>query len=170
VAPGTCGCGSPEIPGCGNPACSDGLDNDGDGKTDYAPPSGDPGCASATDTSEKGTKACDDGRDNDGDGWTDFQVGVGRDPGCAGPATNNENPACQDGNDNDGDGKRDFDGGASRGVNPPTQRDPQCTTASTTSEQSAAAACGIGFELVALAPLLAWLARRRRSEGDARHA
>lgn len=62
-----------------DPACSDGIDNDGDGRTDY--PS-DPGCSSATDDDERdstgGGAACNDGIDNDGDGWVDYP----QDPGC----------------------------------------------------------------------------------------
>lgn len=71
-------------------ACGDGKDNDGDGKIDVA----DPGCSSATDSSEvshdsgcmnaadpfEGARKCSDGIDNDGDGKADF---AGGDPGCA---------------------------------------------------------------------------------------
>jgi hypothetical protein len=40
-------------PSRSKPECSDGRDNDGDGRTDYSPTgSGDPGCSSAGDTSE----------------------------------------------------------------------------------------------------------------------
>ncbi|MEX2207772.1 MAG: hypothetical protein WEF50_16225 [Myxococcota bacterium] len=56
--------------------CADGRDNDGDGRADFP---ADPGCASATDDSERDASlACDDGIDNDGDGRTDFPA----DPGC----------------------------------------------------------------------------------------
>jgi hypothetical protein len=50
---------------------------------------------------------CADGSDNDGDGRTDYP----NDPGCVGPADNDEvdpKPACSDGADNDGDGETDF--------------------------------------------------------------
>ena len=60
------------------PACSDGIDNDSDGSTDYP---ADPGCASATDTDETDpgpAPACSDGNDNDADGLTDYPS----DPGC----------------------------------------------------------------------------------------
>jgi hypothetical protein len=50
------------------PACSDGLDNDGDGFVDYPE---DPGCASRR--SDVEDPECDDGVDNDGDGATDDQ-------------------------------------------------------------------------------------------------
>ena len=71
------------------PLCSDGVDNDRDGLTDFA--GGDPGCSDAADTSEKSTVyECDDGIDNDGDGLIDYRaVDFGaadnyadRDPGC----------------------------------------------------------------------------------------
>lgn len=88
-------------------ACSDGLDNDGDGRIDYP---FDPGCASATDTDESNAPlpACSDGIDNDGDGKTDYPA----DPGCSGATDADESnaaaPACSDGFDNDGDGRTDF--------------------------------------------------------------
>ena len=48
-------------------ACNDGVDNDGDGLTDF--PS-DPGCLALA--SENEAPECQDGIDNDGDGETDF--------------------------------------------------------------------------------------------------
>ncbi len=54
-------------------ACSDGLDNDGDGLTDFPD---DPGCLDHSSAIE--SPQCDDGVDNDGDGATDF----GEDPHC----------------------------------------------------------------------------------------
>jgi spore coat protein A len=60
--------------------CEDGLDNDGDGLTDFA--GGDPGCEVTTDPSERGpTLTCDDGIDNDGDAATDHPA----DPTCGSP-------------------------------------------------------------------------------------
>lgn len=59
--------------------CSDGDDNDGDGKTDYP---NDPGCISTTDSDETDTPpaaVCSDGIDNDVDGKTDYPS----DPGCS---------------------------------------------------------------------------------------
>ncbi len=58
------------------PACSDGIDNDGDGAVDYGV---DFGCKSPDDASE--AFECTDGLDNDGDGLVDYP----EDPGCAGP-------------------------------------------------------------------------------------
>ena len=87
------------------PACSDGLDNDGDGTADYPD---DPGCASTVDESENAASvACDDRVDDDGDGLIDFP----RDPGCRDSAWSLEDPQCQDGVNNDGAVGTDFDGG-----------------------------------------------------------
>jgi len=71
-------------------ACRDGLDNDGDGYTDYPD---DPGCASKNDISELNPEIeCDDGTDNDGDGDTDYPD----DGGCSSPIDNDETD-CGDG-------------------------------------------------------------------------
>jgi len=60
------------------PACSDGIDNDGDGLIDLR----DPGCASSVDDSERSpARVCDDGIDNDADGLLDFPA----DAGCSNP-------------------------------------------------------------------------------------
>jgi Ca2+-binding RTX toxin-like protein len=72
-----------------NPACSDGLDNDADGKIDGA----DTGCASPLDedeasagtTAPSAPPACADGRDNDADGRVDMH-----DPGCSAAGDNDE--------------------------------------------------------------------------------
>jgi len=89
--------------------CSDGVDNDGDGETDFPQ---DSNCSSRTDSSEKNV-ACSDGVDNDGDGETDFP----RDSNCSSRMDPSEkNLACSDGNDNDGDGKTDF------------PQDPECSS------------------------------------------
>ncbi len=64
--------------------CADGIDNDGDGFTDFP---ADPGCASAGDSSERNSAvACDDGIDNDGDLLPDFA----NDPHCVSPIDANE--------------------------------------------------------------------------------
>ncbi len=70
------------------PACSDGIDNDGDGATDYP---ADMGCVNASDDSETGTTACGNGIDDDGDGKIDQA-----DSNCTGPTDNSEN-RCGDG-------------------------------------------------------------------------
>lgn len=65
------------------PQCSDGLDNDSDGKTDYPT---DPGCSSAGDNDETDPivppentlQLCSDAQDNDGDTLVDLN-----DPDCA---------------------------------------------------------------------------------------
>lgn len=70
------GPGGGGLDAAGAPACSNGIDDDCDGLIDFA--GGDPGCASASDDSERGLGlACDDGLDNDGDGAIDYVV-----PGC----------------------------------------------------------------------------------------
>ena len=110
---------------------------------------------------------CSDGVDNDGDGLTDYPS----DPACRYPTSTSENTQCQDGLDNDGDGKRDYDGGASRGVNPPTAPDPQCTAAWKDKEAmsgGSGGACGVGPELIALLSLIGTLRRRNgRARGAA---
>ncbi|MFH1364578.1 MAG: hypothetical protein ABIH52_02885 [Candidatus Aenigmatarchaeota archaeon] len=75
-------------------ACNDGIDNDGDGYTDYP---ADPGCSKKTDNTETNPNVqCDDGNDNDGDSLVDMQ-----DPGCTSPTDNDEYNAppiyCGDG-------------------------------------------------------------------------
>lgn len=94
------------------PECSDGRDNDGDGRTDHPD---DSGCETPDDDDERpgdgdngddtegpqGDATCDDGVDNDGDGFVD-----GEDPDCNEGAQ--DGAFCDDGVDNDGDG--DIDG------------------------------------------------------------
>ena len=96
-------------------ACSDGVDNERDGKMDFPQ---DSGCSSRTDSSED-TVACSDGRDNDGDGKTDFP----RDSNCSSRTDPSEkDPACSDGRDNDSDDKTDF------------PQDPDCSSLTDPSE------------------------------------
>jgi hypothetical protein len=103
-------------------ACSDGIDNDGDGATDLL----DSYCVTASGTSEGSpppTKPqCDDGRDNDGDGAIDYLY----DEQCTSFSDNSEGsppkPQCTDGRDNDGDSAIDY------------PNDEQCTSLSGTSE------------------------------------
>ena len=138
-------------------ACSDGVDEDGDGLTDHP---ADPGCTSAGDLSEREEGlACDNGDDDDGDGWIDFP----EDPGCASPAFPTESPRCQDGLDNDGDGRIDFDGGVAAGAVEPTAPDPQCGSPTKSREADVGgSSCGLGAELVLVLLPLRWLRRRRR--------
>jgi len=65
------------------PQCSDGKDNDCDGRIDFGV---DPGCSSSDDDDEHGTTECDDGLDNDDDGNTDFQIAS---PTCTQPKDTN---------------------------------------------------------------------------------
>lgn len=100
----------------GQPACSDGKDNDNDGKTDYPR---DPDCSSPDDKAE-GRAVCADGKDNDSDGKIDH----GDDPDCSSPEDNTEKPVpCSDGLDNDADGKIDH------------PDDPQCVSADDPAEK-----------------------------------
>lgn len=67
----------------GTGVCDDGVDqaNDADALADFRVSSGDPGCVSATDLSER-DGPCDDTFDNDGDSFADYLV----DPECGGYA------------------------------------------------------------------------------------
>jgi hypothetical protein len=133
-------------------ACADGLDNDGDGRTDYPD---DPGCSSATDGSENDASLpCDNRLDDDGDGLVDYP----RDPGCHDPSWVAENPQCSDGVDNDGDGKADWDGA---GLGEP---DPQCVDKPYRNlEKARTTSCGLGAEFAASVLGIVWLGRRLRS-------
>jgi formylglycine-generating enzyme required for sulfatase activity len=117
---------------------------------------------------------CADGIDNDGDGGIDFDpvtfaspgdettppAGLG-DPSCMDPGFPRESSRCQDGIDNDGDGTLDYDAGLSvNGVADPNGPDPQCVSPWRNRE---VAGCGLGFELVALSPLLVWRSRRAKT-------
>lgn len=75
------------------PQCSDGEDNDCDGRIDDGV---DPGCDGPEDDDEHGTRECDDGMDNDDDGETDFQISSPTcteptDTSCTSPFDDNEN-------------------------------------------------------------------------------
>jgi hypothetical protein len=80
----------PRQPDARRPACSDGIDNDCDGLTDWPD---DPGCSGPDDDDEHGTNECDDGIDNDHDGKIDFHVGMRCGPGddkCKSPLGDRE--------------------------------------------------------------------------------
>ncbi len=81
-------------------ACENGVDDDGDGLTDFGE---DPQCTSPYDTTE-GLTECQDGIDNDGDGDVDFPD----DAACGSPESELEGTQCDDGIDNDGDGAIDY--------------------------------------------------------------
>ncbi len=71
-------------------ACSDGVDNDTDTKTDFPD---DPGCSSTSDNDEtdpppSSDPECSDGDDNDSDGATDHPA----DPGCTDEDDDSESP------------------------------------------------------------------------------
>lgn len=154
-------------------ACDDELDNDGDGSADLA----DPGCDGSSDVDEHSpTLPCDDGADNDGDTKADYLASGAGDPGCFNALSLRENPKCQDGLDNDGEAGIDFDGGASLDIDPldgdideqfngatPAvgAADPQCVGRPWGNRERSG--CGLGFEIVLLAPLLVRWARMRRA-------
>jgi hypothetical protein len=87
------------------PQCSDGIDNDGDGATDYP---ADFACSSVDDTNENDVKAqCQDGLDNDTDDFSDYPADVA----CTSTQDNDEGDRktqCQDDLDNDRDGASDY--------------------------------------------------------------
>lgn len=138
-------------------ACSNGVDDDGDGVADAA----DFGCDDPSDLSERTpVVACDDGLDNDGDGLADF----GEDPGCKSALFNLEAPVCQNGVDDDGDSRIDFDGGASaNGGVPLALPDLQCNVP-WRARETASSGCGLGGGALA-GPLLGTLVFR----GTRRH-
>ena len=76
---------NPVVAPAADTACSDGVDNDNDGKADFPQ---DQGCTSAQDNDEFNFRAprCSDGIDNDNDGLKDFP----QDPGCTTPYDDNE--------------------------------------------------------------------------------
>jgi hypothetical protein len=94
---------------------------------------------------------CMDGIDNEGDGVADFP----QDPGCASALAVTEGTACDNGVDDDGDGNVDWDGGPLGGA-----PDAQCN--GNPRRASERQACGIGFELAFVVPLLAAIRRARR--------
>jgi hypothetical protein len=138
--------------------CSDGLDNDGDGLTDFG---ADPGCDAAGDFSETGTAPCDDGADNDGDGLIDYPS----DPVCTSLDAPKESSQCQDGIDNDFDGEVDYDGGLSVHGVAVGPADVYCQGNPLRSERPRS--CGLGFEAGLVVPVLFAIraARRRAAQG-----
>jgi hypothetical protein len=135
-------------PSCAT-ACSNGVDDDGDGRADFPL---DSGCTHAGDLSE--APECGDGLDNDGDGKTD----AGSDPGCFAASSVREDAACDNGVDDDGDGLVDADGA---GGGP----DPDCRgfgfTVSEAASGGSGVGCGLGPELALVLSALAALRGRR---------
>jgi hypothetical protein len=120
--------------------CSNGLDDDGDGTADYVLGTGDPGCGSAADGSERDPDgpACDNGADDEEDTFTDFPTDVD----CSGPLDDNEGPPqCANGIDDDGDGRTDF-------IMSSADSDPGCLDAKDDSERAApnAPVCDNGLD------------------------
>jgi hypothetical protein len=119
----------------GLPPCSDGIDNDGDGRIDF-----------------------------DGGASADGGVPLAPpDRGCKDATSPTENPACQDGFDNDGDGGIDFDGGAAaNGGIPLGPPDVNCIGDPSRDYETLTPNCGLGAELAPVVALLTWLRERRR--------
>ncbi|MBS1119183.1 MAG: cell surface receptor domain protein [Deltaproteobacteria bacterium] len=127
------------------PECSDTIDNDGDGTTDFPD---DLGCTSAIDETEDSPTMpqCNDGRDNDGDGKADYPA----DPGCFAPQADGEEddcptgpncPQCGNGQDDDMNSATDY------------PSDPGCESAADTSEfLNNPIACGVGLKIKQLPP------------------
>jgi probable HAF family extracellular repeat protein len=136
------------------PACQDGEDNDGDTLVDLA----DGGCTDAEDRSE--VPDCQDGLNNDSDGLVD----AANDPGCTSPTDARETNtarACDDGIDNDDDEQVDY----------PADSNCASATGGLESPPVLGGGCGLGPELMLLAPLIALhgrLRRRRAWSGDGR--
>lgn len=143
------------ITASGPPDCGNGVDDDGDGRTDYPV---DAGCDDALDPSEwSPRRVCDNGLDDDGDGARDYPDDIG----CRSIGSNTESPACSDGLDNDGDGFTDWDGGGAGAA------DPECGGNAALNREQAGTACGLGFELVGVLGAIARLQRlRRRSKAS----
>jgi len=136
----------------GQPACSDGIDEDGDGLTDHPD---DPGCDSPTDDDERSPSlVCDNGVDDDGDGLTDWPA----DPGCSDGADASEHAdglVCDDGMDNEGDGLTD------------SLEDPDCggDPLGTSEGPGPYVPLTSGLGTGVLAATIAWSGRRRAHPG-----
>ncbi len=122
------------------PPCSDQVDNDGDGMTDFPD---DLGCISAVDETEDSPTMpqCNDGRDNDGDGTSDYP----NDPGCFAEQSDDETDDCPTGPNcaQCGNGQDDDMNGATDYPN-----DPGCESAADTSEFiNNPVACGAGLKI-----------------------
>ena len=159
TAPSTNPFGLTRVAGKSSPAFTD-IDGDGDLDAFIGE---EPGTTAFFENLEIGPRSCVDGLDNDFDGTFDAPA----DPGCADANDTSEKSSlqCDNGLDDDGDGKIDWRGDASG--------DPQCANLSDGNEfPPPPPGCGIGPELLLLAPVLAAM-RRRRERGpvrvDARH-
>lgn len=141
----SCGGSSKNNDGTGGAPCSDGIDNDDDGMTDFPD---DLGCGSEDDDTEDGAPApqCDDNRDNDGDGKKDWPD----DPGCFAKQADDESDdcpngpgcaQCSNGKDDDQNGMTDY------------PMDSGCESAADNSEFfNNAVACGQGMKIKQLPP------------------
>jgi hypothetical protein len=136
--------------------CANGVDDDGDGATDFP---ADAGCSSAEDDGERSLGlACDNGVDDDGDGAVDWPA----DPGCLNRASTAEAPQCDDGIDNDGDGAIDWNGRFYEFSGYTAPPDPQCGGDPMRVIEHPWY-CGLGFEVALLLPVYTTLRRWKRS-------
>lgn len=114
------------VPASGDlPECSNGIDDDGNGKIDFP---NDDGCTDAFDDTEEYPYQCKNDFDDDGDGKKDYCKEDGSnadtcDHSCVDEFDNDEtySAQCDDGFDNDVDGKTDYCDGTN-----PTLCDPEC--------------------------------------------
>lgn len=93
-------------------ACSNGIDDDGDGVVDYPY---DPGCSSPNDGDETDPLTppqCSNGMDDDGDRLTDYPD----DPDCTSAGDDSEAQSCSNGTDDDNDGYVDMSDPECQGV------------------------------------------------------
>jgi hypothetical protein len=116
------------------PECSNGVDDDGDGRIDYP---ADPGCSALASASE--SPQCQDGLDNDNQPGIDFDGGASLDLNRDGFIDTAFNP-----------------------LHPPVGApDPQCV--GTPWKNKEVSGCGLGYELALILPPLFAMGRRRRT-------
>ena len=133
------------------PACSDGIDDDGDGLADFPAA---PGCTHPADRDEHAPElVCVNAAEDDGDG-----LSAADEPGCSDPEDPDERGAvfeCDNGIDDDGDDLYDFpeDDGCLHATNPVEAPEP-----------------GVGAALPIGIAALVWLSRPRGPRGSCRAA
>ena len=108
--------------------CSDGIDNDGNGLTDYPQ---DSGCSSGNDNTEytaAPATQCNDGIDNDGNGPIDYPADLGCTSGSDTTESGYVTTQCSNTLDDDGDGNIDLaDTGCTSTADTTEYPNPQCS-------------------------------------------